>query len=55
MAVATKIPYGETRYYQQQAQQLNRLTAVRAIANANGRNQHPLLSLATVLLVRMAA
>ncbi len=35
----TKIPYGQTKSYLQQAQSLNKATAVRAIASANGRNQ----------------
>lgn len=34
-----KIPYGTTRSYKEQAKLLNRETAVRAVANANGRNQ----------------
>jgi AraC family transcriptional regulator, regulatory protein of adaptative response / methylated-DNA-[protein]-cysteine methyltransferase len=34
-----KIPYGETRSYRQQAAAVNRATAVRAIARANGDNR----------------
>jgi AraC family transcriptional regulator, regulatory protein of adaptative response / methylated-DNA-[protein]-cysteine methyltransferase len=34
-----KIPYGQTKTYQQQAQSLGKLTAFRAVANANGANQ----------------
>lgn len=37
------IPYGETRSYKQQAIALNRHTAVRAIANANGMNRISIL------------
>jgi AraC family transcriptional regulator of adaptative response/methylated-DNA-[protein]-cysteine methyltransferase len=33
------IPYGETRSYREQALSLNRPTAYRAVANANGANQ----------------
>ena len=33
-----KIPYGETRSYQQQAYSMNRPSAVRAVANANRSN-----------------
>lgn len=33
------VPYGETRAYKNQADALNKPTAVRAVANANGRNQ----------------
>jgi AraC family transcriptional regulator of adaptative response/methylated-DNA-[protein]-cysteine methyltransferase len=33
-----KIPYGETRSYQQQAEQVGNSRAVRAIASANARN-----------------
>lgn len=35
----TNIPYGETRSYQTQANQLGRPTAVRAVAAANGQNR----------------
>ncbi len=34
-----EIPYGETRTYAQQAISLNKPTAYRAVANANGANQ----------------
>lgn len=34
-----KIPYGETRSYAQQARSMNKPTAYRAVANANGANQ----------------
>lgn len=33
------IPYGKTISYQQQATNINRHTAVRAVANANGKNK----------------
>ncbi len=33
------IPYGETRSYQQQAEMLNKPTATRAVAGANGQNR----------------
>lgn len=33
------IPYGETRSYAEQAQQIGRPTAVRAVAGANGQNK----------------
>lgn len=33
------IPYGETTHYQMLSQQINRPTAVRAVANANGANR----------------
>ena len=33
-----RIPYGETRYYAQQALQIQRPTAVRAVGAANGAN-----------------
>lgn len=35
----THIPYGETRSYSKQAEMLNKPTAFRAVANANGSNQ----------------
>lgn len=38
-----KIPYGETRSYKQQAISLNKPSAVRAVANANGMNQIAIL------------
>ena len=34
-----KIPYGQTRSYAEQAKSLGRLSATRAVANANGANQ----------------
>ena len=34
-----QIPFGETRYYEQQAQFINRPEAVRAVAKANGDNR----------------
>jgi AraC family transcriptional regulator, regulatory protein of adaptative response / methylated-DNA-[protein]-cysteine methyltransferase len=34
-----KIPYGETRSYAEQARAINKPTAYRAVANANGANQ----------------
>jgi AraC family transcriptional regulator, regulatory protein of adaptative response / methylated-DNA-[protein]-cysteine methyltransferase len=34
-----KIPYGETRSYQRQADSLGKIKAVRAVANANGQNK----------------
>jgi AraC family transcriptional regulator of adaptative response/methylated-DNA-[protein]-cysteine methyltransferase len=34
-----KIPYGDTRSYQEQAKALNRPDSVRAVANANGMNR----------------
>ncbi len=34
-----KIPYGSTISYQQQANNIKRISAVRAVANANGRNK----------------
>jgi AraC family transcriptional regulator of adaptative response/methylated-DNA-[protein]-cysteine methyltransferase len=34
-----QIPYGETKSYAQQAQVINKPTAYRAVANANGANQ----------------
>lgn len=37
------IPYGETRSYKQQAMALNKLAAVRAVANANGMNRISIL------------
>lgn len=37
------IPYGETRSYKQQAMALNRLSAVRAVTNANGMNRISIL------------
>ena len=39
----TFIPFGETRSYQQLANQMNRASAVRAVASACGRNRHALL------------
>jgi len=33
------IPYGSTRSYSEQAQNINHPKAVRAVANANGRNR----------------
>lgn len=38
-----KIPYGQTWSYAQEAQAMGRPTAVRAVANANGRNRMPIL------------
>jgi len=38
-----KIPYGETRTYQEIARAIGRPTAVRAVANAIGANIHPIL------------
>jgi len=35
----TKIPYGETRSYKEQAIAINKPAAVRAVANANNRNK----------------
>ncbi|SUO93320.1 methylated-DNA--[protein]-cysteine S-methyltransferase [Suttonella ornithocola] len=37
--VLQNIPYGETRSYKAQAEQLGRPSAVRAVANANGQNK----------------
>ncbi|MDN5202274.1 methylated-DNA--[protein]-cysteine S-methyltransferase [Fulvivirgaceae bacterium BMA10] len=37
--ILQKIPYGETRSYQEQAIRLNKPTAVRAVASANGYNR----------------
>lgn len=37
------IPYGETISYAEQAQRLNRATAVRAVANSNGMNRMALI------------
>ena len=34
-----KIPFGETRTYKEQSEQLGNLRAIRAVASANGRNQ----------------
>jgi AraC family transcriptional regulator of adaptative response/methylated-DNA-[protein]-cysteine methyltransferase len=38
-ACLLKIPYGETRSYAQQALAINKRTAIRAVANANGMNR----------------
>jgi AraC family transcriptional regulator of adaptative response/methylated-DNA-[protein]-cysteine methyltransferase len=38
-----RIPYGTTRSYQQQASDINRPGAVRAVANANGMNRIAIL------------
>lgn len=38
-----RIPYGETRSYGEQAQAIQRPKAYRAVANANGSNQHAIL------------
>lgn len=35
----SQIPYGETRNYQEQARAINKPSAYRAVANANGANQ----------------
>jgi AraC family transcriptional regulator of adaptative response/methylated-DNA-[protein]-cysteine methyltransferase len=39
MKTLINVPYGEIRAYKNQADTLNKPTAVRAVANANGRNQ----------------
>ena len=36
--VLKQIPYGEKRTYKQQAQKINNLPAIRAVASANGKN-----------------
>lgn len=41
--VLLRIPYGETRSYGQQARQLGRPRAVRAVAGANGQNKISLI------------
>lgn len=38
-----KIPYGQTWSYAEEARAIGRPTAVRAVANANGRNRMPIL------------
>lgn len=38
-----RIPYGQTRSYAEEAVLIGRPTAVRAVANANGRNRLPIL------------
>lgn len=42
-AALLTIPYGQTRSYADQARMIGRPTAVRAVANANGRNRLPIL------------
>jgi len=37
--ILSQIPYGKTWSYKQQAEKLNKLKAVRAVANANGHNR----------------
>lgn len=37
------IPYGQTRTYAEEARMIGRPNAVRAVANANGRNRLPIL------------
>lgn len=39
----TKIPFGETRTYGEQAQLMSKPKAVRAVGAANGRNQVPII------------
>lgn len=38
-----RIPYGETRSYRQQAESIDKPSAYRAVANANGANRFPIV------------